>query len=66
MAEFKSIEGALNLYGHERVAILASRFNHLISDRLIEGALDNFKRHGGNLENLSVIRVPGLTNYPLY
>ncbi|WP_163498739.1 6,7-dimethyl-8-ribityllumazine synthase [Helicobacter suis] len=59
MAEFKSIEGALNLQGHERVAILASRFNHLISDRLIEGALDNFKRHGGNLANLSVIRVPG-------
>ncbi|WP_163534284.1 6,7-dimethyl-8-ribityllumazine synthase [Helicobacter suis] len=64
MAAFKSIEGALNLQGHERVAILASRFNHLISDRLIEGALDNFKRHGGNLENLSVIRVPGAYELP--
>ncbi|WP_163533009.1 6,7-dimethyl-8-ribityllumazine synthase [Helicobacter suis] len=64
MAAFKSIEGALNLQGHERVAILASRFNHLISDRLVEGALDNFKRHGGNLENLSVIRVPGAYELP--
>ncbi|WP_121020298.1 6,7-dimethyl-8-ribityllumazine synthase [Helicobacter vulpis] len=64
MAEFKSLEGKLCLKGDERVGILASRFNHLVSDRLVEGALDNFKRHGGNLALLSVIRVPGAYELP--
>lgn len=37
------IEGKLQLLGNEKIAIIASRFNHLITDRLVEGAKDSFK-----------------------
>lgn len=61
----KIIEGKLNLNGNEKVAIINSRFNHIITDRLVEGAKDSFVRHGGNLENLSLILVPGAFEIPL-
>jgi len=58
------IEGTLQLNGSEKVAIIASRFNHLITDRLIEGAKDAFLRNGGKEENLSLILVPGAFEIP--
>lgn len=58
------IEGDLKLNGSEKIAIIASRFNHLIVDRLVEGARDSFLRHGGNDENLSLILVPGAFELP--
>jgi 6,7-dimethyl-8-ribityllumazine synthase len=60
----KIIEGNLKLNGDERVAIIASRFNHLITDRLIEGAKDAFVRNGGKEENLDLILVPGAFEIP--
>lgn len=36
------IEGNLSLLGDEKIAIISSRFNHLITDRLVEGAKDCF------------------------
>ncbi|MGP1450835.1 MAG: 6,7-dimethyl-8-ribityllumazine synthase [Wolinella sp.] len=59
-----TIQGNLNLAGNERVAIIVSRFNHLITDRLVEGARDCFLRHGGNDENLDLILVPGAFELP--
>ncbi|MRI82855.1 MAG: 6,7-dimethyl-8-ribityllumazine synthase [Nitratiruptor sp.] len=58
------IEGRLQLTGTERVAIIASRFNHLITDRLVEGAQDAFLRHGGDGERLDLILVPGAFEIP--
>lgn len=58
------IEGMLQLNENEKVAIIASRFNHLITDRLIEGAKDAFLRNGGKEENLSLILVPGAFEIP--
>ncbi len=58
------IEGKLRLQGDERVAIIASRFNHIITDRLVEGAKDAFLRHGGNEEYLDLILVPGAFELP--
>ena len=58
------IEGILKLEGNEKVAIIASRFNHLITDRLIEGARDAFLRNGGRDENLDLILVPGAFEIP--
>jgi len=60
----KKIEGKLQLEGNEKVAIIASRFNHLITDRLVEGAKDAFLRNGGNEENLELILVPGAFEIP--
>jgi len=58
------IEGQLRLDGSEKVAIINGRFNHIITDRLVEGAKDAFKRHGGNEENLDLILVPGAFEIP--
>ncbi len=60
----KVIEGKLRLNGNEKIAIIASRFNHIITDRLVEGAKDAFIRHGGDEENLSLILVPGAFEIP--
>ena len=60
----KIIEGNLSLSGNEKVAILVSRFNHFITDRLVEGAKDTFLRHGGKEENLELILVPGAFELP--
>jgi len=49
----------------KRFALVVSRFNSLITERLLEGALDCFERHGGKQENLTVVRVPGSFEIPL-
>ena len=58
------IEGKLALDGSEKVAIINARFNHIITDRLVEGAKDAFLRHGGNEENLDLVLVPGAFEIP--
>jgi len=58
------IEGKLTLKGDEKVAIINGRFNHIITDRLVEGAQDAFVRHGGNSDNLDLILVPGAFEIP--
>ena len=60
----KIIEGNLRLNGNEKVAIINGRFNHIITDRLVEGARDAFKRHGGDDDNLDLILVPGAFEIP--
>jgi 6,7-dimethyl-8-ribityllumazine synthase len=47
------------------LAIVVSRFNGLITERLLSGALDAFLRHGGHEERLTVIRTPGAFELPL-
>ena len=61
----KIIEGNLALSGKERVLIINARFNHIITDRLVEGAKDAFIRHGGDEKNLSLLLVPGAFEIPL-
>lgn len=58
------IEGTLSLSGKEKIAIINARFNHIITDRLVEGAKDAFLRHGGNEKNLDLILVPGAFEIP--
>jgi len=58
------IEGQLSLDGSEKIAIINSRFNHIITDRLVEGAKDAVARHGGNLDNVDLILVPGAFEIP--
>lgn len=60
----KIIEGKLSLKGDEKIAIINARFNHIITDRLVEGAKDAFLRHGGDEKNLSLILVPGAFEIP--
>ena len=57
-------EGKLNAKGF-RFAIVVSRFNSFITDRLLEGALDALKRHGADEKKIDVYRVPGSFEIPL-
>jgi 6,7-dimethyl-8-ribityllumazine synthase len=58
-------EGKLRVDSGAKLAIVASRWNHIITDRLIEGAKDSFLRHGGTEANLDIILVPGSFELPL-
>ncbi len=42
-----------------RFAIVASRFNQFITDRLLSGTLDALARAGATSEQIDVVRVPG-------
>ena len=47
-----------------KIAIVVSRFNDFISNRLLEGALDALRRHGAVEQNITVIKVPGSFEIP--
>ena len=60
----KIVEGNLQVDKSKRVAIINARFNHFITDRLVEGAQDAYARHGGNADDLDLILVPGAFEIP--
>ncbi len=60
----KTIEGNLSVDRSRKVAIISARFNHFITDRLVEGARDAYVRHGGDAEDLDLILVPGAFEIP--
>lgn len=49
----------------KKYAIVVARFNHFITDRLVEGCLDTLKRHEVKNEEIELIRVPGAFEIPL-
>ena len=62
----KTYEGDLRAPEGARFAIVTCRFNHLVVDRLLEGALDALKRAGGvREEDIVVAWVPGAFELPL-
>jgi 6,7-dimethyl-8-ribityllumazine synthase len=48
-----------------RFAIVAARFNDMIVDSLIRGAVDTLVRHGAAEKQIELIRVPGAFDLPL-
>ncbi|AFZ67863.1 6,7-dimethyl-8-ribityllumazine synthase [Deinococcus peraridilitoris] len=48
-----------------KLAIVNTRWNHFIVDRLVEGAVSAFVQHGGNQENLALVTAPGSFEVPL-
>ncbi len=48
-----------------RFAVVASRFNAPVVDRLLEGALEAFRRTGTRVEDVRIVRVPGAFELPL-
>ena len=59
------IEGKLKVVNGKKVAIVSTRWNHFIVDRLVEGAKDAFDRHGGNEEDITHVLVPGAFELPM-
>lgn len=58
-----ALEGRLSAAG-KRFAIVVSRFNAFITERLLQGALDGLRRSGAENERIAVIRVPGSFEIP--
>lgn len=58
-----TIEGKLDASG-ARFAIVVSRFNAFITDRLLEGAIDTLCRLGAQRAAVTVVRVPGSFEIP--
>ena len=48
-----------------KVAIVASRFNDLVTGHLVEGAQDALLRHGVADDDLTLVKVPGAFEIPL-
>ena len=48
-----------------KVAIVVSRFNDFITNRLLDGAKDTLVRHGVDEDNIDVVYVPGAFEIPL-
>jgi 6,7-dimethyl-8-ribityllumazine synthase len=55
---YRTLEGDLNAAGAS-FAIVVSRFNSFITERLLEGAIDAIRRTGGDVSKVDVARVPG-------
>lgn len=64
MSEPKLFEGNLSAEG-KKFGIVVGRFNDFISSKLLSGAIDCLKRHGGVVEDSAVAWVPGAFEIPL-
>ncbi|HEV8496217.1 MAG TPA: 6,7-dimethyl-8-ribityllumazine synthase [Gemmatimonadaceae bacterium] len=61
MAEFSGTPAGQ----HRRFAVVASRFNQVIVERLVDGALDALVRHGVAADDVDVVWVPGAWELPI-
>jgi 6,7-dimethyl-8-ribityllumazine synthase len=57
------IEGTLNASG-KRFALVVSRFNELITRKLMEGAMDCLIRHNADSDRITIYKVPGAFEIP--
>jgi len=60
----KPVEGKLEAKGL-KFAVVVSRFNDFICDRLLGGALDALLRNGASEADIQVVKVPGAWEIPL-
>ncbi len=56
-------EGELNAEGM-KFAVITTRWNTVITDRLLQGALDCLRRSGAAMKDIEVVRVPGAWEIP--
>ena len=60
----KTLEAHLNAEG-KKFALVVSRFNDFITDKLLSGALDALIRSGANNNDIQIVKVPGAFEIPL-
>ena len=60
-----TFEGKLYASENDKFCIVISRFNDFIGKKLLEGAVDTFKRLNVKEENIDVIYTPGAFEIPL-
>jgi len=59
-----AVEGELTAVG-KRFAIVVSRFNSFITERLFQSAYDGLLRAGAKRKDIALVRVPGAFEIPL-
>ncbi len=59
----RALEGSLNAVG-KRFAIVVSRFNAFITERLFQSAYDGLLRSGAKKKDIALVRVPGAFEIP--
>lgn len=59
------LEGTFAPIPSARFAIVATRWNEFIVDKLVEGALDALRRHGVSDDQITLVRVPGAFEIPV-
>jgi 6,7-dimethyl-8-ribityllumazine synthase len=57
-------QGFLMTHPGQRWAVVVSRFNQRVTDRLLEGAVDTLVRHGAQAEAVDVFWTPGAFEIP--
>ncbi|MBU1077382.1 MAG: 6,7-dimethyl-8-ribityllumazine synthase [Spirochaetes bacterium] len=62
---YKIKEAKLNAKGI-KCALIASRFNSIITNRLIEGAMDTLIRHDADEKDIDIYKVPGSFEIPVF
>ncbi|HEX7227947.1 MAG TPA: 6,7-dimethyl-8-ribityllumazine synthase [Candidatus Binatia bacterium] len=58
------IEGTVDARGM-KMGVIVSRFNNFITAKLLEGAMEGLKSHGGADDDLTVVHVPGAFEIPM-
>ena len=58
------IEASL-IPGDARFAVVVSRFNAFITEKLLDGALDALQRHEADMDRVTVVRCPGSFEIPV-
>lgn len=58
-----AVEGGLSA-GGMKFAVITTRWNTVITDRLLQGALDCLLRSGAKMSDIDVVRVPGAWEIP--
>jgi 6,7-dimethyl-8-ribityllumazine synthase len=48
-----------------KFALVASRYNDFIVDKLLKGAVEALRRHGASDQQIDIVRVPGAFEMPL-
>jgi 6,7-dimethyl-8-ribityllumazine synthase len=63
VSAIRILEGELRA-GDLRIALVASRFNEAVVERLVTGAVETLARHGADPAGLELVRVPGAYDLP--
>lgn len=65
MKQINLVEGKLVAPEGMKVGIIASRFNEIIVNKLLGGAVDGLVRHGVDEDNITAAWVPGAFEIPV-
>jgi 6,7-dimethyl-8-ribityllumazine synthase len=60
----QSFDAGLSASGF-RFAIVVSRFNSFVTDRLLDGALEALAQSGADMKEVDVVRIPGAWEFPI-